>query len=269
MMMKLSMKLLKFFILIITLSSCSKDKAESPNPNSQNINPNQILIESIETADGGIMKFNYDIKNRLSKINNLNSKGDLQGYTIAEYKDDSNSVYCKSYDSLGNLSPEYYKYEMDLEGKIHKEINYVFYYSSWRETTKNYEYNSDKKIVKISGTTYYNGYTSPTGYFTLEYKNGNIALKKAYDVTGKYYELNQYEFDGKNNPFYGFNYFFLSKPEFICSPNNCTKITTDNISSNQTSIKETSYIYNEKNYPVTIMHKNYNGSISTIKINYK
>ncbi|WP_300673406.1 hypothetical protein [Soonwooa sp.] len=220
--------------LILSCSSSNDD-----NPGNENIIP--ILPTKIVTDNGLTENFTYKNNNEISENNYLTGKKvyTYDGQTISKV-----SVY--EGDKLTQTLE--YKYANSRVSTITTTMadnSKIIYLLDW-------ENDSHLKYTKVNVATS----ESTTGDYY--YTNGNLSkttnVVKDGDVTSTY--ENNYEFDGKQNPYYnvkGFYQINVLTPDF--GKNNITKSTkkiTYTSSAGTTSTTETTtstYTFSSKNVP--------------------
>jgi len=246
--------------LVAVLTSCANDdSSENSFPEDSSILPKTIsyTYPDISLGTNSKITLSYDGNKILTSV-----------------EDDTKTIFTYT----GNVITRQEKFDVDSKGIETKDIEVNYTYENGKLKTRvtknkypdgeyigktvyihtsenlvsftNYSVNSDTKIeTKINDGS-------------LTYENGNLI--KYQSVNGNSVSTRFFEYDGKNNPcknILGFNLLLLDGIDF--SVNNILKINRVETEFPDPVIYLTTYVYNDKNYP--IKHTSFAGDGKSIE----
>ncbi len=275
------MKTLSNLLLLVgiftLMQSCKKD---DPAPDFRNPSTTECLLNKI-ISDGDTTIIVYDQDLKVIKI-------EWSPLEYMEISYDSNGAVSRIDEFYPN-NESYYTAFMWSDNKI-EAVYYEFVNEQWVTSSKRIsELNGDMEVTKITDYTKTGNsdWVENGDYYLFEWSNGNMvktenwdnysspavkklerkkhtsiiySAKQAYlkkkEKTGKedynLYSTTIYEYDGKINPSRYFSIWNLFAPdEFNSSKNNWSKSTYTDIN-NREIISDYTYIYNNKDLPVSL-----------------
>lgn len=233
-----------FGALALVLTSCSSDDENSGN---------LILPKTISYTypdfpeDNSLSTITYD-GNKIVSMVKLGSK------TIFTYD--------------GNLIIKQQQFDVDQEGKENKDTEVIYAYENGKLKTRIlkeeftaaypdgeyiyktvYIHNTENKVSFINyDIDAVTEAETKRGEGILEYKDGNVI--KQQQISNSITETRTYEYDTKNNPLKNILGFGLMLDEVDFGINNKVKTIRSNSEFPNSATYKSSYIYNDKDYPI-------------------
>ena len=246
-----------FIFCIATLFSCNKDESSTNNGNSLNVLLKSVVIESKPYYEYTYNPLNQILEEK-SKWHYTKYNYDHSVLISSDHYVDRNIFSSNSY----KADPAFERNEWVNSGNtpLYNSTNYFYdnnnrlYKSSDQLGYSIYSYNGNNLINRQ--TLYHN--EKETGYINFYYdKKGNLATKKHYIIlksgNAELQTTTEYEYDNKFNPYKVFKH--IAIPGIYTNINNIIReIYTIEFnpgpSVEKVQIKEYTYEYNEKGYPV-------------------
>lgn len=241
-----------FLLLLIFLLSCERDYPFTPLTDG-------VLLKEISI--GGHLSYVYTYNDANQILENKNKWFYIK-YNYRNNRLVSSDIYVDSriLSSSGYVLDEAMKRtEWVSPENTAKETTFEYFYTNNKLVTSTlthgfytYNYDADNRIIR---QTFYEEEGKESGYTVFSYDaKGNMNSKLTYDNKNTLETSTVYEFDDKNNPYRAFSSLII--PGENTNPNNIIKETytihfqvDDFIKKVQ--IRENSYEYNGKGYPIS------------------